>query len=146
MADAGGSKAKYIREALDRALELKIPGDMTPEQFERTFAMKVTPEELKNLTFAELLVRQLVVKACAGNDRSISEVLDRLLGKPMQTTENVTKSYNYYDFLTECSEKDEREVIDVKPVNPRLLAPPGRETPKRILTNLPPGDPYADLL
>lgn len=145
---AEGSKAKYIRDLLDRALELKVPPDMTVEQFERTFAVRITAEELKNLTFAELLVRQLVIKACSGNDRSIQELLDRLLGKPTQTTESVVKSYSYHDFLISCREADAREVIDI-PAPVRAIAagtvpqiPVGRAGG----TPLPPGDPLADLL
>lgn len=106
--NAGGSKAKYIREILDKALEIPVP-QMSPDEFLRIFGLHVTPEEIKKLTLADAMVRQLVTKAAAGNDRSIQEVLDRLLGKPMQTTESVTKSYNYHDFLLECKTLDAKE-------------------------------------
>ncbi len=110
-----GSKAKYIRDLLDKALELQVP-TMAPEEFERIFGIKISSEELKNLSFAEVMVRQLVLKACSGNDRSIQEVLDRLLGKAVQTTESVTKSYSYHDFLIECRNADEAEAKDPKRV------------------------------
>lgn len=133
---AEGSKAKYIREALERALDLKVPSDWTPEQFERTFALRVSPQELANITFAEVLVRQLLVKACSGNDRSITEVLDRLLGKPMQTTETVTKSYSYHDFLLTCKEADEKEIIELVPAAQRMI----------VVQKKPGDDAIADLL
>ncbi len=103
-----GSKAKFIRELLDKALELNVPA-MSPEEFERIFGIKITADEMKSLSFAEVMVRQLVLKACTGNDRSIQEVLDRLLGKAVQTTESVTKSYSYHDFLIECRNADAAE-------------------------------------
>lgn len=107
---AEGSKAKFIREALDRALELKVP-QVSPEDFERAFSIRATPEEIKTLTLAELMVRQLVLKACAGSDRSITEVLDRLLGKPTQTTESVSKSYSYHDLLIELKKQDDAAAV-----------------------------------
>lgn len=112
-----GSKAKYIRDLLDKALELRVPA-MSPEEFERIFNIKASPAEIRNFTFAEIMVRQLVVKACAGNDKSIQEVLDRLLGKPMQTTESVSKSYTYHDFLIQCQQADEAEA------KPKNITPP----------------------
>jgi hypothetical protein len=103
-----GSKAKYIRELLDRSLELKLPA-MSPEEFERTFGMKVSAQEIASISMAEVMVRQLVWKACTGNDKSIGETLDRLLGKAVQATEITTRSDSYHDFLIECRNADELE-------------------------------------
>lgn len=168
-----GSKAKYIRDLLDKSLELSVP-DMSPEHFERVFGMKVTADEIKNLSFGEVMVRQLVLKACVGNDKSIQEVLDRLLGKPMQTTENVTKSYTYHDFLFRCQELDEKDagaaprtVIEAAPAPltppsaPPVMAPraaaPGTALLPHAVGSAPsvkvaggreilPGDPLYDLI
>jgi hypothetical protein len=108
-APAEGSRAKYVRELLDKAVGLPAP-QLSPEDFEREFSMRVTAEEIKNLTLAEVMIRQLVLKAAKGNDKSITDVMDRLLGKPTQTTENVSKTYNYHDFLVECRNADAAEV------------------------------------
>lgn len=115
------SKAKLIRDLLDRSLELTGP-DLSPEEFERAFGIRATPEEIKRFTLAEIMVRQLVLKACKGDNRAITEVLDRLLGKPMQTSESVVKSYSYQDLLLEFRNADAKEkggqkptVIDVPP-------------------------------
>lgn len=110
MAQVGGSKAKYLRDLLDKTLEIKIPNGLTAEEFERFFNFRVSEEEIPNLTFGEVMIRQLIFKAASGNDRSIQEVLDRLLGKPMQTIESTSKSYTYHDFLIECREADKREI------------------------------------
>ena len=112
-----GSKAKYLRDLLETSLTLRAPA-VAPEEFERLFGIKVSSaEEIQDITFAEIMVRQLVLKACTGNDRSISEVLDRLLGKPMQTTETVSKSYSYHDFLIECRDSEEK----TRPVKPAQI-------------------------
>jgi len=108
---AEGSKAKYLRDLLDKALETKLP-TLSPEQFERAFMIKATPQEIAEFTFAEVMVRQLVLKACAGNDRSIQEIMDRLLGKPMQTTESISKSYTYHDFLIQCRDSPEEAPME----------------------------------
>lgn len=121
MAAQQGSKAKYIRDLLEKSLELRVP-QISAEEFERIFGLKVTAEDVRSLSLGELMIRQLVLKACTGNDRSIQEVLDRLLGKPMQTTENVTRSYNYHDFLIECKMADEAEAK-----NPRRVLTVGAE-------------------
>ena len=106
-ADAS-SRAKYVRDFLDRALELPAP-DITPEEFDRQFGLLVTSDEIKKLCMADVMIRQLVMKAAKGNDKSISEVLDRLLGKPVQATETISKSYNYHDYLIECRNADAAE-------------------------------------
>lgn len=144
------SKAKWIRDLLDRALDLKVP-DLTPEVFQREFNIIVTRAEISKLTFAEVIVRQLVRKAATGNDRSIQEVLDRLLGKAMQTTESVQKTYNYHDFLIQCREADAAEksgrTIDITPTPfPRAALPAPAGPPKVKRTAVPPVDVLADLL
>lgn len=126
------SKAKLIRDLLDRSLELTGP-DLSPEEFDRAFGIRATPEEIKRFTLAEIMVRQLVLKACKGDNRAITEVLDRLLGKPMQTSESVVKSYSYQDLLLEFRNADAKEkggqkptVIDV-PSSPALPPPAAAE-------------------
>lgn len=101
-----GSKAKIIRDFLDQALELKVP-NMSPEDFLREFGIHATADEIPNLTLAEVMMRQLVMKAAKGSERSIDSVMDRLLGKPMQQSEHVVKSYSYYDLLMEYKKLDE---------------------------------------
>lgn len=146
---AEGSKAKYIRELLDRSLDLTVPA-MSAEEFEKVFGLKVSAAELTKLTFAEVIVRQLIQKACSGNDRSLTEVLDRLLGKPMQQTESVVKTYTYTDFLIQCRDADAKDVLDVTPK--KSLALPERpltkaEFSKKIAaTPVPAHDVLADLL
>jgi hypothetical protein len=145
MADSG-SKAKFIRESLDKIVGEKVP-QMAPEQFERMFSVKLEPEQIASMTFGELMMRQLVLKACTGNDRSITETLDRLLGKAVQTTESVVKSYSYHDLLVQLQSEDpaapkRAEVVDVPPAR-SIIAPP-RELPKTIQAAIVPDDEDED--
>lgn len=127
-----GSKAKFIRDALDKIVGEKVP-QMSPEQFERMFSVKLEADQIQTMTFGELMMRQLVLKACTGNDRSITETLDRLLGKAVQTTESVVKSYSYHDLLVQLQSEDSpapakrAEIVDVSgqplPGSPALYVP-----------------------
>lgn len=130
---AEGSKAKLFRDLFDRAIDLPVP-QLAPEEFDRKFGITLTAREISTATMAEIIVRQLVAKAAAGNDKSIQEVMDRLLGKPMQQTETTVKSYSYQDFLIECRDADAAENAP-----PRRLK---RAEPARAL----PYDPVAELI
>jgi len=124
------TKSQYIRDLLDKALDTKIPV-CSPEDFERIFGIKIASrEEIEGMTLAEVMVRQLVLKACAGNDKSIQEVMDRLLGKPVQLAEVKSVSFTYQDYLDECMKKDAEEA--------------GRPLPAPV--SLSPPDPVEDLL
>lgn len=105
---------KVLRDLLDRALTQKIPV-MPEEEFQRLF----NTQQMPGMTYAELMIHQLVVKACAGNDKSIQEILDRLVGKPVQTAEIKSVSYTYNDFLLSCVEADQKEKLDVIDVEPQ---------------------------
>lgn len=149
-------KNQAISAVLDKALELKLPA-MTQEEFQRLFGFRVTSEELQNLTLIEVIVRQLVLKACMGNDKSIQEILDRKLGKPVQTAEITTKNFNYYDFLLELKNKTDKPygaVVDVQ-AEPANFAPVPTPSPLEQALNKarvpkvatqPASDPLQDLL
>lgn len=114
---APADQKKILRDLLDRALTRELP-QMGEAEFSRAFGMQWTPD-MAGMTYAELLIRQLVLKACAGNDKSIQEILDRLVGKPVQTAEIKSVSYTYNDFLLSCVEADQKDklkVIDVPPL------------------------------
>lgn len=144
MSDLQGSKAKFIRDLLDKSLELPVP-PMAPEEFERTFGMKATPQEIERMSMAEVMVRQLVWKAAKGNDKSIGETLDRLLGKAVQTTETTTRSYSYHDFLIECKNADEAEARGVKRAVGEVVRAEVA-APAAALPRVPASDIVADLI
>lgn len=128
------SQTQLINAVLDKTLDLKLPA-MTKDEFERNFGFRVSDEELKGLTLIEVIVRQLVLKACMGNDKSIQEILDRKLGKPVQTAEITTKNFNYYDFLLQLKEKTSIPVpqAEVEP-EPEVIDMPSGPLPTQQRT------------
>ena len=66
----------------------------------------VDPTSLENMDYEDLLVKRLIQKACAGDEKSMRELLDRHLGKPKQVTENVNVEVTYTDFLEQCLIED----------------------------------------
>lgn len=103
---------------LERILYEPLP-NLSPDDIRATFGLLIPPEQMKQITYQELMLRQLVLKACSGNDKSIGEVLDRLIGKPTQTTEITATQQTYHSFLLDCIEKDQLDrhnVIDVEQI------------------------------
>lgn len=139
MAKTSTEHKKALRDLLDRSLDAIVP--LTdPQDFSIQFRVTVTHQDIaRGITYAELMVRQLVQKACEGNDKSIGEILDRLIGKPVQTAEVTTRHYTYNDFLLSIVEQEQKEkhkVIDV----------PSQPTPALPVEEQPETDLLADLL
>lgn len=128
---------RTVRDSLERILSESLP-DLSADDIRATFGMLVPPDRVDRMTYQELMLRQLVLKACAGNDKSIGEVLDRLIGKPTQTTEIKATQNTYHTFLLECLEADQREKVGL----PREPEPTVIDVP----TEQPETDILADLL
>ena len=84
------------------------------------------PPNDPHMTFAKMIVHRLLMKAAAGNDKSIQEVLDRLLGRPKQTQKDTQKATSYLTFLDECAVLDEEEGI-APPEPPALIPIPEKD-------------------
>lgn len=84
--------SKQVQETLTKILSHKLPR-MSTDEFEHMFNIRVSQEELQDISFLELMIRQLVVKACMGNDKSIQEILDRLIGNLFKLRNHFSK-YN----------------------------------------------------
>jgi len=106
--------AKDICERLEAVLRSKVPSQDSLD------LLNISPPHGEmTKTWMDVFVYQLVLKACAGNDKSISEIFDRVMGKPAQYTENITKTYNYTDFLVSL----QKETGSIEPVSSRRLLP-----------------------
>lgn len=105
---------ELIQDLLSKTMAQEIP-ELPEGEYERIFGDD-SPSPGNGLTYAKLLVHKLVTRACAGNDKSIQEVLDRMLGKPVQATENTNINHNmtYLTFLEECVERD--KILDAETV------------------------------
>lgn len=113
-----------IRELLEEMIQEEIP-ELPDGEYERVFGNDAPDPADGPITYAKLLVHRLLVKACAGNDKSIQEVLDRMLGKPMQITENTNTNQNitYLTFLENCVEQEKMDGIIDAEATP-ILPPP----------------------
>lgn len=127
MSQAADERKKF-KQKLDAALDRPIPA-LTAAEFHTTFFIPWSPEFK---TYRDVIVHQLVLKACRGGDRSIQEIFDRAMGKPKQATEAPTeKGTSYYDFLMTLAEEGAEK-------NPG--------GPKEVEVELPETDLFQDLL
>lgn len=107
---------KHFKALLDRALDRPLPR-LSPDQFIQTFLFQPTPEELKSFkTYRDVLVHQLVLKACRGTDSSIRELIDRTSGKAKQEAEgpSADRGATYTDFLLSLAEADQRKKYGIR--------------------------------
>lgn len=91
-----------VSDLITAMMSTQYEGDIDPRtgepiNFDPRFA---------GMTNAEVMAFRLVQKAANGEDKAITEILDRILGKPKQSVESVGVKMNYRDFL-EMLEKDE---------------------------------------
>lgn len=72
-----------------------------------------------NLTNLEVMAHSLARAAAFGDIKAVEVILDRILGKPKQQTENINMRMSYQDFLDSINKNEnERECKDVTPINP----------------------------
>lgn len=114
------SERTRFRAMLGRILSEKLP-EVPLDDLRVFFGSLIPAEKLAGMTYEELMMRQLVLKACAGNDKSITEIMDRVAGKPTQVIEGKVLTGTYQDFLAECDKRDRdglqhADIIDVDPV------------------------------
>lgn len=92
-----------MSELVTAALSSEYEGDVDPETGE---PINVDPRYV-GMTNAEVMAVRLAKKAASGHDKSVTEVLDRILGKPKQSVESVGVKMNYRDFL-DVIQRDEQ--------------------------------------
>jgi hypothetical protein len=117
---------KELRRDLGRVLLLPVTESV--DEIERIYGVRLTPEEAQGITYKELILRQLAIRGASGDMRAINQILDRLLGKPVQTNENINTNVTYYDFLMQLVEDDKKAelgVIEAEAKVEELPAPAG---------------------
>lgn len=72
------------------------------------------------LPIIEVMVRRQIAKAAqAGSEAMVETVIDRLIGRPMQSTETKRVNINYEDWLRETARKESlKQAIPATPVDP----------------------------
>lgn len=105
-------RASQVRELLMDALTSKVTD---PEVANLLMSFGVVPG---TATYMDVFVRQLIVRACLGDSRAISEVMDRLIGKQNPNAkESEDGSATYHDFLMAVVEMEEKKRLGLKVEN-----------------------------
>lgn len=67
-------------------------------------------KQYEGLSNGEVMVIKMAKEAADGNTRTTEIVLDRVLGKPKQTSEIKTMHFTYEDFLKEKAKKENEKI------------------------------------
>ncbi len=65
--------------------------------------------EFEGLSNAEVAMIRLADSAAHGNQKAIDMLQDRIVGKPMVSTENKNINITYEDFLDAIAQKEKKE-------------------------------------
>jgi hypothetical protein len=87
------------------ALSCEYEGEIDPETGEQ---YRFDPR-FAGMTNAEVMAIRLAEKAASGHDKSITEILDRVLGKPKQSVESVGVKMNFRDYLDMLAKNEEAQ-------------------------------------
>ena len=103
-----GSKAdsrQRDQDLFEAELALTVEIDEDSNQF---YGGVLREEDKKgNLTYRQLIFRQLVRKAASGDSKALQDVTDRILGKTALVTENKNMSMSYTEYLQDLEKQEE---------------------------------------
>lgn len=120
------NEKRASKELISKALDKPLPR-MSVDDFAQMFFFAVTASELAGFkTYRDVLIHQLVLKGCRGENRAVQELLDREMGKPKPTAEvpAAGRTGTYYDFLMSLVEEEKT----AKPGGPAEVEPQKPET------------------
>jgi len=93
---------QQMSDLLTAMLSTEYQGELDPQTGEPCNV----DTRFMGMTHAEVMAFRLVEKAAQGHDKSITEILDRILGKPKQSVESVGVRMDYRDYLNELSRNE----------------------------------------
>ncbi len=102
-----GSKAdsrQRDQDLFEAELALTVEIDEDSNQF---YGGVLRKEDEGNLTYRQLIFRQLVRKAASGDSKALQDVTDRILGKTALVTENKNMSMSYTEYLQDLEKQEE---------------------------------------
>jgi len=107
-------KGKAAKEILEVLMAKKVPIGV---DFPCLDGLRLTPKERMALTYEDVFWHAALSRACHGDLKAISEVMDRRFGKSPQHIVNENHNYSYVNFLEECAKQDKEEttLIDIEP-------------------------------
>lgn len=109
----------YNKQGMARLYELEGTLPYVPQANPIDGSISEEEESLRGLPKAEVAVRKLWGRACAGDTDALKYIDDRRWGKPKQQVENVNVTVNYSDFLKQLANEDE-VVITAIPMRDEL--------------------------
>lgn len=115
------SKAEDISNLLSSILDREVPmsSDLIDELDHLGLMLPETTAA--TISWREIMCYQLVLKAARGNDKSITELLDRMMGKPAQQIHQTNTNLSYTEFLHKVQMADEPpEIIAHQRITPLL--------------------------
>lgn len=113
------AKTKFDRPGAQLQVMMDMPYPADP----------ITEPHLVGMTFGQVALMCQVVKAAAGDGFALDRVLDRTIGKAVNTNVNLNKDMTYQDFLDDLAMKDSK-VIDVQAEGSHGTGVPVRESDK----------------
>ncbi len=96
-------RKEQVSELLTAALSLEYEGDLNLD----TGKITSVDERFIGLTNIEVIAIRLAERAASGSDKAVTELLDRILGKPKQSHETVGVRMTYQDFLNQLNQEDD---------------------------------------
>lgn len=103
-------KPTQIRDMLADALNGRVSD---PEVASLLASLGASP----GATYAEVFVRQLLIRACMGDTRAMAEVLDRIVGKTSINPNEKESGATYRDFLMAIVEIEEKKKLGLPTEN-----------------------------
>lgn len=102
-------RKEQVSELLTAALSLEYTGDVNPD----TGKVTNIDERFIGMTNVEVLAVRLAERAASGSDKAVTELLDRILGKPKQSHETVGVRMTYQDYLSKLEEEDDKDLNEM---------------------------------
>ncbi len=94
-------KKEQVSELLTASLSLEYTGDRDNSGKVLSF-----DERFRGMTNMEVMAIRMAERAANGGEKAVTEILDRIMGKPKQSHETVGVRMTYQDFIKACEEND----------------------------------------
>ena len=101
--------AQQLKDDLSEILQRELY--LSKDEVERLFNVNAVDLRYGPVSYGKLILHQLAAKAAKGDMKAINQVLDRLVGKPVQQNENVNVDIGYAEYLDSL---DDDKIIDAE--------------------------------
>ena len=108
-------KPNELKEALEHALAQPLPS-VAQAEISRLFGFNIPAEDLRGMSFTDVIALQLVARAARGSEAAIKEVMDRVLGKAKQTVDVNGRVEHYTAFLEKIATSETGAIVDAESV------------------------------